>query len=134
MHFWRGRWSLTEPHTTELLADPCVNLVCERSTTRRESRAVGVWTKLWERSLEGSGEVRGVKLRAGAWRAFVDGSAHEVRDAIVPLATYFQGTDALEREVMEGSDDEGFARSLRGSRRDGGRTGSSRSRWRSSSA
>jgi AraC-like DNA-binding protein len=68
--FWVGRWDLREqePHVTELIGDPVVNLVFERG----DCRVVGVWTKLWRRELSGQGEVRAAKLRCGSASAFFD--------------------------------------------------------------
>jgi AraC-like DNA-binding protein len=106
--FWTGRWDLRgqAPHVTELLSDPCVNFVCEAGGRNAGSRVVGVWTKLWQRTLEGRGYVRGVKLRAGAVRAFVAEPAHRFSNRIVPLASVF-GAEAekLERAVLEPEDD-----------------------------
>ncbi len=90
--FWIGRWELPagERHTTELLGDPCVHLVVEGGH-RREARVVGVWTRLWRRTLEGSGWVRGVKLRPGAVRAFLQVPAASVSNRIVPWNDLFDG-------------------------------------------
>lgn len=41
---------------------------------------------LRRRTLEGRGQVRGIKLRAGALRAFVEAPAHRFRNHIAPLA------------------------------------------------
>src|SRR5262245_6438893 len=106
--FWTGRWDLTgqAPHVTQLLSDPCVNFVCETGGRHAGSRVVGVWTRLWTRTLEGIGRVRGVKLRAGAVRAFVAQPAHRFSNRIVPLASVF-GPEAaeLERAVLAPDDD-----------------------------
>lgn len=106
--YWSGRWDLRgqAPHVTELLSDPCANFVFEQSGEHAGSRLVGVWTRLWKRTLEGNGHVRGVKLRAGAMRAFVQMPAFKYTNRIVPLHT----THELERAVLEPeSDEEGFA-------------------------
>ena len=81
---WTGRWDLRgqEPHTTELLGDPCVHLVFEASDARREARVVGVWTRMWTRTLEGRGKVWGIKLRAGAAGALLEAPATRWTDAI----------------------------------------------------
>jgi AraC-like DNA-binding protein len=111
--FWTGTWDLSgqEPHVTELLSDPCVNFVFEEGGLHAGSRLVGVWTKLWRRTLEGKGRVRGVKLRAGAVRAFVSEPAFRFANRIVPLASVFgPEVAALERSVLgPRGDDEGFA-------------------------
>jgi AraC-like DNA-binding protein len=110
--YWTGRWDLRgqAPHVTELLADPCVNFAFEEGGTHAGSRLVGVWTHLWRRTLEGKGYVRGVKLRAGAVRAFVSVPAHRFSNRIVPLASVFgAGVAKLERAVLAPEDeDEAF--------------------------
>lgn len=108
MHHWVGRWSFPdgESHTTLLLADPCVNVVFERGGPHAGSRVVGVWTKLWRRTLEGDGLVRGMKLRPGAVQALFDRSAHLLRDRITPLTEVVsEDARALERAVLEPDDD-----------------------------
>jgi AraC-like DNA-binding protein len=111
--FWTGSWDLRgqAPHVTELLSDPCVNFVFEEGDGQAGNRLVGVWTHLWRRTLEEKGRVRGVKLRAGAVRAFVDAPAVRFANRIVPLASVFgRGVAKLERAVLGPEDDaEGFA-------------------------
>jgi AraC-like DNA-binding protein len=108
---WVGRWDLRDqaPHTTELLGDPCAHVVFERSDQRHESRLVGVWTRLWLRTLEGRGQVRGVKLRAGAIAAFFEPPAHRFERRIVPLASVTGLSDRalarLEMSVLDPEDD-----------------------------
>jgi AraC-like DNA-binding protein len=99
------------PHTTELLSDPCVNFVFEEGGPHAGSRIVGVWTRLWRRTLEGKGYVRGVKLRAGAVRAFVHFPAVRLANRIVPLGEVFgPEVTRLERAILEPEDDaEAFA-------------------------
>jgi AraC-like DNA-binding protein len=106
--YWSGRWDLRgqPPHTTELLGDPCVHLVFEEGGVHAGSRLVGVWTRLWRRTLEGRGQVRGVKLRAGAVRAFVDRPAVQLANQIVPLRSIFgAGIARLEAAVLRPADD-----------------------------
>jgi AraC-like DNA-binding protein len=107
---WAGRWDLRgqTPHMTERVPDPCANIVFEVGNLPG-SRVVGPWTKLWRRTLEGAGHVRGVKLRPGAVRALVDVPAHELADRIVPLATFFADVEPLELAVLDADDDAGFA-------------------------
>ena len=108
--FWMGQWDLRgQPsHTTELLGDPCVHFVFERGDSERAgARMVGVWTRLWSRTLAGRGRVRGVKLRAGAVRAFVSRPAHTLSNTILPLADLLPCKDgAIEAATMEPEDDE----------------------------
>jgi AraC-like DNA-binding protein len=95
---------------TELLSDPCVNIVFEEGGVHAGNRIVGVWTHLWRRTLEGKGRVRGVKLRAGAVRAFMNEQAFRFSNRIVPLGSVFgRGVAKLERAVLDPEDDaEGF--------------------------
>lgn len=102
---WSGRWDLDAPHVTELVADPCVNLVCELGGPHDGSRIVGVWTRLWRRELRDRGRVRGVKLRAGAVRAFVPVPAFELSNRITPLRSIFADADELARAVLAPDDD-----------------------------
>jgi AraC-like DNA-binding protein len=110
--YWMGRWDLRgqPPHTTELLGDPCVHLVFEEGQSQPGSRLVGVWTRLWRRTLDGRGSVRGVKLRAGAVRAFVDRPARVLANRITPLQSVFPEADQIARAVLAPEDDsEAFA-------------------------
>ena len=85
--FWVGRWDLPAdaPHTTQMLGDPSVHVCFEGSSAALSQRVVGVWTRLWERTLEGVGYVHAVKLRPGAAGAlFADASA--LSNQLVPVA------------------------------------------------
>jgi AraC-like DNA-binding protein len=107
--YWTGTWDLRgeAPHVTELLGDPCAHFVVEHGGPHAGARLVGVWTRLWKRTLEGAGRVWGVKLRAGAVRAFVQGRASDFSNRIVPLSHVFpRGTRALERQVTSARDDQ----------------------------
>lgn len=107
--FWVGEWDLRgQPsHTTELLGDPCVHFVFERGDSDQiGARVVGVWTRLWSRTLAGRGRVRGVKLRAGAVRAFVERSAHTLSNTILPISDVLPSEeDGIEAATMEPEDD-----------------------------
>lgn len=112
---WAGDWRFPAgtSHTTELLSDPCVNVVFEAGDGSAGSRVVGVWTRLWERTLAGHGRVRGVKLRPGALRAFFDVPAHALVNRIVPLRSHFAGSLAtLERAVLDPADNDAGRRAL----------------------
>lgn len=108
--YWQGAWDLRgqDPHTTEMLGDPCVHLVFEEGPAGTHSRLVGVWTRLWKRTLEGVGRVRGVKLRAGALRAVVDESAVRFANRIVPLPELFGDCTQLEEDVLTSDPAQGF--------------------------
>ena len=110
---WSARWDLRgqAPHVTELLGDPCVHFVFEDGGPHAGNRLVGVWTRLWRRQLDGKGFVRGVKLRAGAMRAFVEVPAFRLSNRIVPLTAVFDDSALeLERAVLAvDGDEEAFA-------------------------
>ncbi len=125
---WTGHWDLRgqPPHETQMISDPCVHLVIEDGGEQAGARVVGVWTRLWRRRLEGKGRVYGAKLRPGAARAFLDGSAHAYTNRITPMASSFGPSVArLEREVLAEADDarclEPFRRWLEARRRSEGR-------------
>lgn len=111
---WTGRWDLRGqlPHTTEILGDPCVHVVFEEGDAGVDARVVGVWTRLWRRTLEGRGRVLGAKLQVGAARAFFDVSAHALSSRITPLRDLVGDESlALQRDVLgAGSDGAAFAR------------------------
>lgn len=112
--YWAGRWDLRgePPHVTEMLGDPCAHFVFEGGEAGTSCRLVGVWTRLWRRSLEGVGNVRGVKLRPGAVSAFLEPPATRYANCIVPLPRLFPEARALEPGIVEPDDDhdeEGFA-------------------------
>lgn len=122
--YWTGAWDLRgqTPHVTELLGDPCVHFVFEQGDGEHAgSRVVGVWTRLWRRTLQGQGRVRGVKLRPGAVRAFVDEPAFRLSNQITPLRSVFgDEADALHDAVWKHEQDgpafellEGWLRSRR---------------------
>jgi AraC-like DNA-binding protein len=91
----------------ELLADPCVNIAFERGA----SRVVGVSTRLWGRVLAGAGQIRAVKLKAGAARAFFPAPVAALTDHVVHFGACFDEEEGvLERRILESTDDrEAFA-------------------------
>lgn len=96
--YWAGWWDLppSSPHDSRLIADPSVHLVFEHGTgAQLGARAVGVWTRLWRRTLEGRGRVLGVKLRPGAVQGLVDRPAHTLTNQILPLEALLSGTRDL---------------------------------------
>lgn len=87
--FWTGAWDLRGqvPHTTELIGDPCPHVVYEWNAVGPSARVVGPWSGLWRRTLQDSGHVLGIKLRAGAGTSVLPRPLHLLRDRIVPLAS-----------------------------------------------
>lgn len=85
--FWVGRWCMPgdREHVTELLGDPCMHLAFERCGEFEEARLVGVWTKLWRRSLRRQGFVRAAKLRTGAGTELWSSPASAFTNRITPL-------------------------------------------------
>ena len=107
--FWAGGWRFPdgESHTTELLADPSVNIVFEDGDGQAGARVVGVWTRLWRRTLAGRGAVRAARLRAGALPALTDVAADRLTNRIVPLEAVFDVDGAaLARAVLDPTDDD----------------------------
>jgi AraC-like DNA-binding protein len=101
---WSASWDLPAdaPHTTELLSDPCAHIAFEGGDRGPESRFVGVWTRLWRRTLVGRGYVRAAKLRPGALRAFVSRPAVSLVNRIVPLGELVGAEAAgLEAPILE---------------------------------
>ncbi|MEZ4321692.1 MAG: helix-turn-helix domain-containing protein [Myxococcota bacterium] len=106
--FWTGAWDLRgqAPHVTEHLGDPTIHLAFEGD----DRRIVGVWTHLWRREFEGVGVVRAVKLRCGAARAFLPGSASGLTDRIVSVDSVLGDTRDLAAAVLGAEDEiDGFA-------------------------
>lgn len=109
---WVGRWDLSPdaPHVTRLLGDPCLHVVWEwGGAAAPPERLVGVWTRLWERRLEGRGAVRGFKLRPGAAAALVD-DASAFSDRITPLDAVVEAPPrAVTFDPAAPADEEAFA-------------------------
>ncbi len=108
--YWSCHWDLRghPAHQGRLLGDPCAQIVFEAGL----SRWVGVWTRLWTRTLEHAGHIRAATVRAGALRAWTAVPAHRWTNRIVPLASVIEGDVAsIERAVLSPDDDAtGFAR------------------------
>ncbi|MCB9676312.1 MAG: helix-turn-helix transcriptional regulator [Alphaproteobacteria bacterium] len=85
--FWCARWDLRgqPPHVTELLGDPAIHLSFEAGV----GRIVGVWTRLWTRTLAEEGVVRAVKLHPGAGRAVLPRAVRDFSNRITPLDEAF---------------------------------------------
>jgi AraC-like DNA-binding protein len=80
---WLARWDLRgqDPHVTELLGDPAVHLSFEGGA----ARLVGVWTRLWTRTLSDRGHVRALKLHPGAAQVLLPGPVHRWTNRVTPL-------------------------------------------------
>lgn len=101
---WVGAWDLRgqPPHTTELISDPAIHLAFEAGS----ERVVGVWTRLWRRTLQGRGRVRAVKLRPGAARALLPRPAHAYSNQLTPLGEAFPDAGDVASAVLEPAADE----------------------------
>ncbi len=106
--FWVGRWDLPvdAPHTTQMLGDPSVHICFERSGPDVVSkRVVGVWTRLWERTLAGVGYVHAMKLRPGAAGALV-ADASALSDRLIPIEAALGPAD--DPRLLDPDDDVAF--------------------------
>ena len=95
---WVGTWDLRgQPdHHVELIGDPAINLVFEDG----HGRVVGVWDRLWTRTLSGQGAARAVKLRPGAAQAFLPGTARDYTNRITPLSDLFEDAAGVAAQVL----------------------------------
>lgn len=103
-HLWSVGWDLRDgaPQRRETLPHPNVHLVIERG----KSAIWGVHTTRFVRTLEGRGEVFGVKFRVGGFRALVDAPMSRLRDRSLDLRDVFGAdADGLESEVLSVDDD-----------------------------
>lgn len=101
--YWAGQWDLRgqAEHHNEMIPDSCAHLVVEQGGPMQGARWVGVWTKRWTRTLAGRGRVWGIKLRAGAHKAFGGQPAHRLRNQIVPLSELgFEECEGLVRKLV----------------------------------
>lgn len=99
---WEGSWDLRgqADHAVEMIGDPAIHLAFEDG----RGRVVGVWDRMWTRTLSGRGRVRAAKLRPGAAQAFLPGDAIAYINRMTPLADLFDDAGALAARVL-GPDD-----------------------------
>lgn len=90
-HYWSVRWDLGDgpPQQRETLPHPNVHLVVERD----RCRIWGVHRERFTTTLDGRGEVFGIKFRVGGFRALLDVPVSRLRDRSLPLDAVF-GTHA----------------------------------------
>lgn len=94
---WRARWTLgDDAHHLRMLSAPSVNLVLETG----RSRVVGVYRRVWTRTLEGQGRVHAAKLWPGAVPALLRMPASELVDQTLSWSEA-PPTDGDSDEVME---------------------------------
>lgn len=84
-HIWQVRWSLSAgvEHTQPTLPDPVVHVAFEGG----QAHIHGPLSHRFQRRLEGSGQVLGVRFRAAAFRAVWEQPLWTLRDRILPLQT-----------------------------------------------
>lgn len=111
--FWVGRWDIPQgkQHVNQLLGDPCMHIAFEQCLDFVEARLVGVWTKLWRRTLRDRGFVRAVKLRTGAALEWWDAPATTFTNRITPLDVVIGPAAFTLRELVlePGRDEDGLA-------------------------
>ncbi|HKE93251.1 MAG TPA: helix-turn-helix domain-containing protein [Povalibacter sp.] len=103
-HFWIVRWDLTghAPQQSETLPHPNVHLVLARN----DSRIAGPHTSRFVRTLEGGGQVLGVKFRPGGFHPFFRKPIATLADTSLPLADVFgDASGDLEETVLAQEDD-----------------------------
>lgn len=98
-HYWSVHWDLGDgaPVQRETLPHPNVHLVVERD----RSRIWGVHSGRFSTTLQGRGEVFGIKFRAGGFRGLLDGPVARLRDRSLPLQTVFGNhADGFEEAIL----------------------------------
>jgi AraC-like DNA-binding protein len=92
-HYWLIDWDLAEPHVSQVVPHPCVNLVLQRRDEGRPARGevAGPGRGLFTTELTGRGRVCGVQFRPGGFRPFLPRPVAEWTDRHVPLAEAFPG-------------------------------------------
>ena len=118
--YWILRWDLRgePPHTQTILPHPNVNLGFEASG----AGIFGVDTRLFTRSLTGSGRVLGVKFRPGGFRPFWQAPVSQLTDRVVPASRVFgPRAERTRQAIIAGAGDDaamiGHAEALLGTAR-----------------
>lgn len=103
-HYWSVRWDLRghAPQRRETLPHPNVHLVVERG----KSAVWGVHATRFTTTLEGRGEVFGVKFRVGGFRALSEAPMSRLRNRVLDLREVFGAdADGIEGSVLSAEDD-----------------------------
>lgn len=74
-HIWWVGWSLEQAHTVQTLPHPAVHWTLEA-----EGWLTGPSTAPFTRTLQGQGQVLGIKFRPAGFRDWLGGSVHRLRD------------------------------------------------------
>lgn len=102
-HYWIVRWDLRgqKPYMSETLPHPSIHVVFEKD----QSRIVGVVTGKFSRTIEGKGQVFGIKFRPGAFYPFAKFSVSRFKNQMLPLETVFDvDSKALEETILSWED------------------------------
>jgi hypothetical protein len=103
MRYWIIRWNLDEPYIQETLPYPCVNLAFEKNKTL----VYGVERGKSANTIEGKGQVFGVKFRPGAFYPFIKISMTQLTDRTLPVGEVFGIDDKpLEDAILSLDKDE----------------------------
>lgn len=122
-HYWLIDWHLDEPHVSQVVPHPCVNLVFERrgpaGVAPEEALVTGVHTGVFTTRLEGTGRVCGVLFRPGGFRPFLAPSrplTSLMRGRQLGLEAAFGpvrgGTDRVPGQVLRPADEDGRVAAL----------------------
>lgn len=104
MHYWAIRWDLRgqPPYTSKTLPHPCVHLVFEPGG----AKVYGVMNDRFTHTLEGKGQVLGIKFRPGAFYPFLNAPVSRITDKVICLPDMFAvDTRALEAAILSSEDD-----------------------------
>lgn len=104
-HYWLIDWDLEEPHLSQVVPHPSVNLVFQRYGARPPGAEVaGVGLGLFSITLEGTGRVCGAQFRPGGFRPFLTrrgrGSVAGLTGRREPVTGVFPDAGGAPREVL----------------------------------
>ncbi|MBX2803027.1 MAG: helix-turn-helix domain-containing protein [Myxococcales bacterium] len=109
-YLWTTSWDLRgqAPHRFQILGAPTADVVFEPAA----SRVVGVWTRMWERTLQDQGCMWAIKLRPGAGRAVLPSSMATYTDRITPLAEVWPSAEDPTERLLAHPDEAQTASAL----------------------
>ena len=93
-HFWCESWQFSTAQTREVVPHPCVHL----ALTTAGAIVVGVQTARFHRELRGTGQIFGVKFRAGAFHSILRKPVCSIADKVLPAAQIFPSIEYLDRD------------------------------------
>jgi AraC-like DNA-binding protein len=107
-HYWMVSWDLRglEPHLVESLPHPNVHVVFERP----ESRAWGVSTSKFSRTLAGKSHAFGIKFTPGGFFPFLGESVSSLANHSISVERVFgRGVNDLEKAILATEDEDEMA-------------------------